>query len=224
MVHRRRVLLASDDAHTIAWARLGLDLVDAVVTVARLTELEERLVEGSADAVVLDAGHAAEPLISQIERMAADGAEARLLLVVEPDALPGLRLPVTVACDFAVRGCSAAELAARLRALVWPGEDAASQEIIRVEDLTINLATYQVHISGTPVEFTYQEYELFKFLLTHANRAYNRDVLLRRVWGSTYYGGARTVDVHVRRVRAKLGPELAHRLETVRNVGYLWRG
>ena len=62
----------------------------------------------------------------------------------------------------------------------------------------------------------------FAFLVTHPGRTYSRDALLRRVWGFDYYGGSRTVDVHVRRVRAKLGPELAQRLETVRGVGYLW--
>ncbi|HSQ21317.1 MAG TPA: helix-turn-helix domain-containing protein, partial [Coriobacteriia bacterium] len=67
------------------------------------------------------------------------------------------------------------------------------------------------------------EYALFSFLVTHPNRVYSREVLLKRVWGTDYFGGARTVDVHVRRVRSKLGPEVSRRLETVRNVGYLWR-
>jgi DNA-binding response OmpR family regulator len=67
------------------------------------------------------------------------------------------------------------------------------------------------------------EYALFTFLVTHPGRAYGRDALLRRVWGTDYYGGSRTVDVHVRRIRAKIGAELSERLETVRNVGYLWR-
>src|SRR5665648_958297 len=112
---------------------------------------------------------------------------------------------------------------ARVRALVWPGAEAGSQDVIRVATRSPNLATYQVQVAGAPVEFTYQEYELFKFLVTHPSRVYGREVLLRRVWGTDYFGGARTVDVHVRRVRSKLGPELARRLETVRNVGYLWR-
>ena len=59
--------------------------------------------------------------------------------------------------------------------------------------------------------------------MTHPNRAYSREVLLRRVWGTDYYGGSRTVDVHVRRIRAKIGAELSNRLVTVRHVGYLWR-
>jgi DNA-binding response OmpR family regulator len=104
-----------------------------------------------------------------------------------------VRLPVRVPSDFLVRGASAAEFAARARALLWPGEEAASQDVIRVDDLTLNLATYQATIAGVPVEFTYLEYALFMFLVTHPNRVYSREVLLRRVWGSDYFGGSRAI-------------------------------
>ncbi|MRS11671.1 MAG: response regulator transcription factor [Actinobacteria bacterium] len=132
-------------------------------------------------------------------------------------------MPVRCASDFVARAASAAELAARVRALLWPGEEVAAEDVVRLEDLTLNLATYQAHVHGEPVDFTYLEYALFEFLVTHPNRVYSREVLLSRVWGTDYFGGARTVDVHVRRVRSKLGPEYSRRLETVRNVGYLWR-
>jgi len=93
-----------------------------------------------------------------------------------------------------------------------------------VDNLTLNLATYQAYLEGVAIDFTYLEYALFAFLVTHPGRTYSREVLLRRVWGSDYYGGSRTVDVHVRRIRSKIGGELSRRLETVRNVGYLWNG
>jgi DNA-binding response OmpR family regulator len=86
----------------------------------------------------------------------------------------------------------------------------------------LNLATYQAYTEQGPIDFTYQEYLLFSFLVTHPNRAYSREMLLHRVWGTEYYGGTRTVDVHVRRVRSKIGMELARRLQTVRGVGYMW--
>jgi DNA-binding response OmpR family regulator len=94
--------------------------------------------------------------------------------------------------------------------------------LIRVGSLELNLATYQVAIDDRPVDFTYMEYELLKFLVTHPKRVFSREALLSRVWGYDYYGGARTVDVHVRRVRAKLGSEHAVRIKTVRSVGYRW--
>jgi len=93
---------------------------------------------------------------------------------------------------------------------------------VRSDTLEVNLATYQVRVDGEPVDFTYMEYELLKFLLTHPQRAFSREALLSRVWGYDFYGGARTVDVHVRRVRAKLGSEHATKLKTVRRVGYRW--
>lgn len=97
-------------------------------------------------------------------------------------------------------------------------------DVISVGALEINFATYQVAIAGQPVDFTYMEYELLKFLVTHPGRVFSREALLSRVWGYDYFGGARTVDVHVRRLRAKLGQELAARIKTVRSVGYRWEG
>jgi DNA-binding response OmpR family regulator len=105
---------------------------------------------------------------------------------------------------------------ARARRRVHGVEDG---DVVRVGTLELRLATYQVHIAGEPVDFAYMEYELLKFLATHPGRVFSREALLNRVWGYDYYGGARTVDVHVRRVRAKLGSE-HHRIRTVRSVGY----
>jgi DNA-binding response OmpR family regulator len=173
--------------------------------------------------LVADAGHDAREIIVAAERRAASDEPVPVLLVVERDAVAGLRLPTGTRADFVVRDASASEVTTRARLLLWPGEEASAEEIVRVGDLTLNLATYQAHVGGVPVEFTYLEYALFAFLVTHPNRVYSRDALLKRVWGHDYFGGARTVDVHVRRIRSKLGPELAARLETVRNVGYLWR-
>ncbi len=222
-MHMKKVLLASDDLHTLAWMREALGRLDAEVIDVSPGDLRARLADALADLVVVDAGRSPEVLAGMVEGAAAAGGDARLLLVIDSEAIDSLRLPVRVPSDFLVRGASGGEFAARVRALLWPGEEAATQDVIRIDDLTLNLATYQAAISGVPVEFTYLEYALFMFLVTHPNRVYSREVLLRRVWGSDYFGGSRTVDVHVRRVRSKLGPELARRFETVRNVGYLWK-
>jgi len=111
------------------------------------------------------------------------------------------------------------DLAARLRLLRWRAEKEASAEIIRAGRLALNPATYEVLIDGAPVDLTLKEYQLLLFLLRNPNRVFDRAQLLDRVWGSDYYGGTRTVDVHIRRVRAKT--EAAGELiETVRGVGY----
>lgn len=223
MMHMKKVLIASDDAHTSAWLRNAMGALDVSAVSATVGELKARLVEDPIDLLVLDGGRAPEAVVQLVEQAAAEGNSLHLMLLIEPEALDELRIPVHIPGDFLVRGATSAELVARIRALLWPGEEVASQEVIRIDELTLNLATYQAHIGNEPVEFTYLEYALFMFLVTHPNRVYSREVLLRRVWGSDYYGGSRTVDVHVRRIRSKLGAELSRRLETVRNVGYLWK-
>jgi DNA-binding response OmpR family regulator len=145
-----------------------------------------------------------------------------LFILINADELSNLRLPVRLNSDFMVLQATDAELAVRVHHLLWPGEEAGSSDFVRAGSLTINLATYQVKVDGAVLDLTYLEYALLAFLVTHPGRTYSRDALLRRVWGFEYYGGSRTVDVHVRRVRAKLGPELAQHLETIRGVGYLW--
>lgn len=220
----KRVLIASNDAHTRAWVAGALDSLDLLVRQCTDGELESSMAAEETDLVIVDAGRDPEPLVQILERALGSGIDARVFLLVESEALPGLRMPASVACDFMVRGATSEELLARVRTLVWPGEEAAAQELVRADRLTINLATYQAYVDGVPLDFTYLEYALFSFLVTHPNRAYSREMLLRRVWGSDYYGGSRTIDVHVRRVRSKIGPELSGRLETVRNVGYLWHG
>jgi len=172
----------------------------------------------------LDAELRPAPVLQAVEKAIAHGADPRVIIIVDLGGLATLSLPARGSVDFMVRGASAEELSIRARHLLWPGEEAASDDIVRIESLTLNLATYQAYIAGEPIDFAYLEYALFAFLVTHPGRTYSREVLLSRVWGVDYFGGSRTVDVHVRRVRAKLGPELARRLETVRNVGYLWNG
>ena len=133
---------------------------------------------------------------------------------------------------------SAADLAAAEELLVHPfcGEEVGlrvtrarrrahgvlEDDILRSGSLALNLATYQVTIAGELVGLTFTEHALLRFFMSHPNRAFSREALLSAVWGYDYYGGARTVDVHVRRVRAKVGPEHEARIRTVRSVGYLF--
>lgn len=222
-MHMRRALLVSDDVHTLAWVRQALSRLDLSVTESQAKDVAARLGEIDVDLIVIDGGRTPEPLAHVVENAAAEGLDVRLMLLVEAEALAGLRLPTRLRSDFFVRGGSSEELLARVRALLWPGEEASTQELIRIDELTLNLATYQAYLQGEPIDFTYLEYALFAFLVTHPDRAYSREVLLRRVWGTDYYGGSRTVDVHIRRIRAKIGGVQSERLETVRNVGYLWR-
>ena len=96
----------------------------------------------------------------------------------------------------------------------------ARPDLVEYGPLSLNLETYQASIASRPLDLTYMEYELLKFLAQHPGKVFTREMLLSRVWGYEYYGGARTVDVHVRRLRAKLGEEHAALISTVRSVGY----
>ena len=132
-------------------------------------------------------------------------------------------LPAQGKSDFILSSASIQEFNLRCALLLWPGTESTSRDLVIVDNIKINLATYQVYIDESPVDLTYMEYLLLSFLATHPSRAYSREALLQRVWGFEYCGGTRTVDVHVRRVRSKIGPQAAAHLETVRGVGYLFR-
>lgn len=120
-------------------------------------------------------------------------------------------------------GTGPAEIDARLRLLVGRCGGAASQENagkISLGELVIDEGTYTARLRGRPLDLTYKEFELLKYLSQHAGRVFTRAQLLQEVWGYDFFGGTRTVDVHVRRLRAKLGPEYESLIGTVRNVGY----
>jgi two-component system, OmpR family, alkaline phosphatase synthesis response regulator PhoP len=143
-----------------------------------------------------------------------------LLLLVGGAQLGELELRDDLFDDFCLSPVHAAELEARLKHLFWRSGQGTRPELIEYGPLVLNLETYQAAIGGRPLDLTYMEYELLKFLASHPGKVFTRETLLSRVWGYEYYGGARTVDVHVRRLRAKLGEEHASLIHTVRSVGY----
>ena len=122
--------------------------------------------------------------------------------------------------DFILTPLDPDEVAVRTARLAVGALGAAPDEQVAFKDLSLNLATYQATIGPNPVDLTFMEYELLRFFVTNAGRVWSREQLLKRVWGYDYFGGARTVDVHVRRLRAKLGEERASWIATVRSVGY----
>jgi two-component system alkaline phosphatase synthesis response regulator PhoP len=143
-----------------------------------------------------------------------------IILLLDHYQLDDLTFREDLFDDFVVGPYDVSELATRLRhRLRRAGNESVAPRIEHAE-LSMNLETYQASIAGRVMDLTYMEYELLRFLATNPNRVFTRATLLSRVWGYEYYGGARTVDVHVRRLRAKLGEEYAHLIQTVRSVGY----
>ena len=219
---RKKVVFIADsldNAHRFQQVLSALNVDVAAGSTVQLGKLLSA--EVAPELVIFEARGNARSYLGQVVQQVED-LPAPLLLIVTEEELPSLQFPTTVASDFVMHGASVAECTARVKRLMTSQEEPASLDCISVDGLVINLATYQVTINGEPIDFTYLEYALLSFLAKHPGRTFSRDALLQRVWGFDYYGGSRTVDVHVRRIRSKLGPDLAERLETVRGVGYLW--
>jgi len=141
-----------------------------------------------------------------------------VMAAMAPDALDALG-PDWNVDSFVIEGAGPEELVARVRLLVG-SHLVDSPATIRIGELSIDPETYQVRLRGRPLDLTYKEFELLRYLAQRPARVFSRSQLLQEVWGYDYFGGTRTVDVHVRRLRAKLGPEHESLIATVRNVGY----
>jgi len=178
--------------------------------------------EYSPDVIILELAAGAEDTeVKLILEGRRGGDSPPVIALMDPDRLssfdPGLGLD-----DFLVTTASPQELSLRVRRALRRRTGVDIKNIVRSGDLEIDLASYTVHLGGRPVELTYKEYELLRFLATNAGRVFTREALLNKVWGYDFYGGARTVDVHIRRLRSKI-EERDTFIETVRNVGYRFR-
>ncbi len=125
--------------------------------------------------------------------------------------------------DFITSPYDARELLRRLNRVLRSSKNIASEELMVCDGLTINLATCEVTVDGKPVELTFKEYELLKLMAGARGRVFTREALLDKIWGYDYYGGDRTVDVHVRRLRSKIENPANTFIETVRNIGYRFK-
>ncbi len=206
MRHGYAVLTAEDGEEALAKAD-GADLILLDVMLPKMDGFEVcRRLKGSEDTSAI-------PIIMLTAR-----AE-------EIDKVLGLELG---ADDYIAKPFSQRELAARIKAVLRrsaPRDEHTKEKdqmTLHVGPLTMDFRAYTVTANGKPLSLTPKEYELLKLFLTHIGRAYSRDELLEQVWGYEYYGDTRTVDVHIRHLRMKLGvcPEVADAIETVRGVGY----
>ncbi len=141
-----------------------------------------------------------------------------ILVVIGEGGLAALK-PTWGFDDIVLPRAGPAELETRIR-LLGEREAATSGNVFRVGDLSIDETTYVVRLRGEPVDLTFREFELLSYLAANPGRVFTRAQLLAEVWGYDYFGGTRTVDVHVRRLRAKLGKDYDTMIGTVRGVGY----
>jgi DNA-binding response OmpR family regulator len=122
--------------------------------------------------------------------------------------------------DFMIHPYRDAELLLRINRLLKKTKDAESGELIKCSGLTIDLVTCEVTVDGKKADLTFKEYELLKLMASNQGRVFTREALLDKIWGYDYYGGDRTVDVHMRRLRSKIEDADHTYIETVRNIGY----
>lgn len=173
----------------------------------------------NSDLIIVDARTDLVSAKSLCKILQATGLSSPLLLVVTEGGLAAVS-PDWGVTDVILETAGPAEVDARIR-LALGRSQAGTQSDSRIlaSGVVIDEASYSVKVHDKPLDLTYKEFELLRFLSTHPSRVFTREQLLSEVWGYDYFGGTRTVDVHVRRLRAKLG-EMEQLIGTVRNVGY----
>ncbi|GAA4401385.1 two-component system response regulator GlnR [Ornithinibacter aureus] len=174
-----------------------------------------------ADVVIVDARRELAMAKSLCRVICTTGISIPLIVVVTEGGLAGLTSDWGID-DVILDTAGPAEIEARLRLVMGRTNEAAEDETgpITAGALVIDEVTYSVRLRGRLLDLTYKEFELLKYLAQHPGRVFTRSQLLQEVWGYDYFGGTRTVDVHVRRLRAKLGTDYEVLIGTVRNVGY----
>jgi DNA-binding response OmpR family regulator len=214
-----KILLLADETHG---ARLKSDIgyighqVDHVSLRDHLAANASPVPIDSFDLLIVSPDGSPERLVQILSRI----KHQDLPLLVITDEMTALNLDFSLGInDFIITPYSLRELEARLRLGLWNDDRPIDEHTIKVEDLTINTIRYEVRVKGEIVELTLKEYELIKHLVTHQGRVFTRSDLLDSIWGYDYYGGMRTVDVHIRRLRSKLS-DFGGAIATVRGVGY----
>lgn len=173
----------------------------------------------SCDAVVVDATQDLRAATG-VCRMASLHELGRAVVVVISEGVLAAIKPTWGFDDWVLPQASPGELETRLRLAAERRVAERSTRAANVGDLVVDEDSYQVRLRGQPLDLTYKEFELIKTLASSPNRVFTRELLLSEIWGYDYFGGSRTIDVHVRRLRAKLGPEYEQMIVTVRGVGY----
>lgn len=185
-----------------------------------LMSLSDAVANGSPDLVVIDLrdGHAslthAKDLIANYDQV----AQAPRFAVTETTDMPELQSKYLD--DFILYPYDETELTLRVIRLLSKSQKLKGGKLLTANGLIIDTESFEVTVDGRQLALTFKEFELLRYLAAHPNRVHTREALLNRVWGYEYFGGLRTVDVHVRRIRAKLGAKHQNLVHTVHGVGY----
>lgn len=172
----------------------------------------------SSDVVIVDARGDLVQSKALCRILTTTGISAALMVVITEAAMPAINSEWGID-DMVLSTAGPGEVDARIRLLTTRSQNEPQDAMISASGVTIDEVSYQAKVNGKALDLTFKEFELLRFLAGHPQRVFTREQLLSEVWGYDYFGGTRTVDVHVRRLRAKLG-DMESLIATVRNVGY----
>lgn len=186
--------------------------------------IDEEIADKAPDLVILALENptTTSPIIDMVKELRRE-RPIPVLALIPKDALQKSRDLSLAVDDFAVEPFETEEIAIRVKRILKETFAVDSKDLIRSGDLVIDLARREVTLEGSPLSLTFTEYELLTFLAANTGRVFTREALLNRIWGSDYYGGDRTVDVHIRRLRSKIEWGKHSFIETVRGVGYRFK-
>ncbi len=192
----------------------GLLLAGATHVAAPELVPEERVIN-DADILLVELGDQPIRRLREVTRIVEEiGLPVILAISLDQLALVDSTSGIS---DFITTPVDPLELRLRVQRL---NKEEQTDDLVEFKDLELNTLNYQATLASKPIDLTFMEYELLRFLVENPIRVWSREQLLSKVWGYDYYGGARTVDVHIRRLRSKLGEERASWITTVRSVGY----
>ena len=210
-----------DSATDYDWMEALDDEGIEVLLVERATDIDSLDAAALPHIALLDlAALSASSIKSAIERC--ESLKLPIIALVPHDMLSEFDLNLAVN-DFIVSPCDSDELSARVKLTLYRNRHEEEDDVIRAGSLVINPSTYEVTLRGKRVNLRFKEYELLRLLATNPGRVYSRDALLSSIWGYDYFGGTRTVDVHIRRLRSKIEDAEHPYIETIWNVGYRFR-
>ena len=216
-----KVLIIANESEPIR--KLKTDLTQTgldCLVIPQNYEVTRQMGGQSPDLLLVDVDEAATG--SEIQELAQKIRQERHIPVVAllpREKLNGFDFSASID-DFVVKPWEAIEVMTRIKRVLRQKESTDGQDIIRCGDLVIDSAKCEVSLDGKPIILTFKEYQLLKFLASNKGRVFTREALLNKVWGWDYYGGDRTVDVHIRRLRSKIEDMNHSFIETIRNIGY----
>lgn len=221
-----RLLMVTQETETLAvlYSRLiHYGFACSVVSQGNSNGLIEKVAAYRPDLVILETdGPSANARIQQLTQMVKQDCSLPIIALVARDKLDGIDGHLEFD-DVLISPYDVQELVVRIERLINRTSNISSCELINCDGLVIDLARCEVTVDSKIVELTFKEYELLKFLAINKGRVYTREALLNKIWGYDYYGGDRTVDVHIRRLRSKVDGFTHSYIETVRNIGYRFR-